>query len=136
MGELVIPFDLASYVTVPGIIVLAVFVGLWTKDALTDSRWVPWLVLGICEAVAIGIRFVITPQPEAAQIFLTVLLAFLAVTIETYGYEAITNALGQLGVGRRSDKARLEQAKETVVDAAPANKVAAVTAMLAPIKTE
>jgi len=131
-----IPMDLASYVTVPGIIILAVFVGLWARDALKDSRWVPWLVLGICEAVAVGIRLIITPGPSAAQVALAVLLAFLGVTIETFGYEGITNALGQLGVGRRSDQARLEAAKANVVEAAPLSKVGVLTTMLASIKTE
>ncbi len=129
-----IPFDLLGYLTVPGITLLAALVGLWARKVLADWRWTPLVILGVCEAIVIVLRLVI--GGDAQQMALTALLCFVAVSIETFGYETIFNVLGKVGVGHRSDTAQLVAAKDVVMDAVPRGQRTAVMNLLSTIKTE
>lgn len=117
IGEYVIPLDLLSYLTLPGVIVLAALVGLWARNALAEWRWTPWVVLAACEAIVILLRYIVSAwTPTSQEVALAALLCFIGVSIETYGYEGILNALGVAGIGRRSEATQLDNARTLIAE--------------------
>lgn len=119
MDELLtLSLSLTDVLSFGGAVVVAVIVGLWAKHALADWRWTPWVVLAGTVAVMVVIQLIVAEwRATSADIAKAVLLAVLGATLETWGYEAVVNALGAAGIGRRSEEALLERA-QTTVDAA------------------
>ena len=114
---IVIPLNLAEITgTLVGLSIWAFFVGQWAKHALPDWRWTNWVVLAVvCVTALLGVLILNVWAPTAEQIMWSVLLAVMATSFETWGYEAIVNGLGKvLGIGSRSDAA-LEQKARVVV---------------------
>ena len=104
--DLQFPLDLVAVLSLPGACVIAAIVGLWARDALRDWRWTPWVVLVTTMTLVMLARFVASAwQPTGEEVFMSALLGLFGVSLETFGYEAIINALGKMGYGRRSDKA-------------------------------
>ena len=116
-----IPLSLAELTgSLTGLVVWAYFVATWAKDALPDWRWTNWVTLGVVIVTSLAGVFVLNAwQPDAEQIMWAVLLAVMATSFETWGYEAVVNGLGKaFGVGTRSDAALLEKAEARVRDEA------------------
>ena len=114
-----IPLSLAELTgSLTGLVVWAYFVAAWAKDALRDWRWTNWVTLGIVIVTSLTGVFVLNAwHPNAEQIMWSVLLAVMATSFETWGYEAITNGLGKaFGIGTRSDASLLEQAELRVLE--------------------
>ena len=122
---IVIPLNLAEITgTLVGLSIWAFFVGQWAKHALPDWRWTNWVVLAVvCVTALLGVLILNVWAPTAEQIMWSVLLAVMATSFETWGYEAIVNGLGKvLGIGSRSDAA-LEQKAREVVKATEADRL-------------
>lgn len=116
---IVIPLNLAEITgTLIGLSTWAFFVGQWAKHALPDWRWTNWVVLGVvCVTSVLGVLILNAWAPTAEQVMWAVLLAVMATSFETWGYEAIVNGLGKvLGIGSRSDAALERRARVTVRD--------------------
>ena len=117
---IVIPLNLAEITgTLVGLSIWAFFVGQWAKHALPDWRWTNLVVLGVvCVTSVLGVLILNAWMPTAEQIMWSVLLAVMATSFDTWGYEAMVNGLGKvLGIGSRSDAALEEKARVTVRDA-------------------
>jgi hypothetical protein len=122
---IVIPLNLAEITgTLIGLSIWAFFVGQWAKHGMPDWRWTNWVVLGVvCVTSVLGVLILNAWAPTAEQIMWSVLLAVMATSFETWGYEAIANGLGKvLGIGSRSNVA-LEQKARVVVREAEAREV-------------
>lgn len=122
---IVIPLNLAEITgSLVGLSIWAFFVGQWAKAALPDWRWTNWVVLAVvCITALLGVLILNAWGPTAEQIMWSVLLAVMATSLETWGYEAIVNGLGKvLGIGSRSDVA-LERRARLVVDRADTGRV-------------
>ena len=92
-------------------IAFAALIGLWAKAFIKEWRFRPFVVLILTLAVRLaGLYAGARPTPE--QIYNVALVTFGAVCLETFGYEAIINALGKAGVGSRSESAQVEQAMD------------------------
>ena len=118
---IVIPLNLAELTgSLVGLAVWAWFVAQWAKDALPDWRWTNWVALGVVTATAVlGVFILNAMRPTAEQVMWSVLLAVMATSLETWGYEAIANGIGKvLGVGSRSDAAIEARAKATLREGA------------------
>lgn len=103
-----IPLNLTELTgTLVGLSVWAFFVGQWAKHALPDWRWTNWVVLAVvCVTSVLGVLILNAWRPTAEQLMWSVLLAVMATSMETWGYEAIANGIGAaLGKGPRSDAA-------------------------------
>ncbi len=117
---IVIPLNLAEITgTLIGLSTWAFFVGQWAKHALPDWRWTNWVVLGmVCATSVLGVLILNAWAPTAEQVMWAVLLAVMATSFETWGYEAIVNGLGKvLGIGSRSDAALEQKARAVVREA-------------------
>lgn len=117
---IVIPLNLAEITgTLIGLSIWAFFVGQWAKHALPDWRWTNWVVLGVvCVTSVLGVLILNAWGPTAEQVMWSMLLAVMATSFETWGYEAIVNGLGKvLGIGSRSDAALEHEARVTVREA-------------------
>ena len=94
-------------------VLLAVLVGLWAKAFIREWRFRPFVVLIVTEALRLAGLFVAHDlAPPADLIYNVALVTFAAVCLETFGYEAIINALGKAGVGSRSESAQTQQAMD------------------------
>jgi len=94
-------------------VLLAVLVGLWAKAFVREWRFRPFVVLIMTLLLRLAGLYVakdMDPAPE--EIYNVALVTFGAVCLETFGYEAIINALGKAGVGSRSESAQVEQAMD------------------------
>ena len=100
--------------TVVGAIVFCVLVTQWIKSYLPDWRYTGLLAFGLAALFVeiAGLLMLFTPDgaPVVAyailrQLLIGLLIAFVAASIATYGYEQVVNLLGAAGVGPRSDKA-------------------------------
>ena len=106
-----IPLSLAELIgSVVGLAVWSWFVAQWAKNALGDWRWTNWVTLGIVVATGLIGRVVLSKTPTAEEIMWQIILGVMATSLETFGYEAVSNGLGMLGKGSRSDVALREQA--------------------------
>ena len=117
---IVIPLNLAEITgTLVGLSIWAFFVGQWAKHGLPDWRWTNWAVLGVvCVTSLLGVFILNAWAPTAEQIMWSGLLAVMATSFETWGYEAIVNGLGKvLGIGSRSDAALERKARVTLREA-------------------
>jgi hypothetical protein len=117
---IVIPLNLAEITgTLIGLAVWAFFIGQWVKTAGPDWRWTNWVVLGVvCVTSVLGVLILNAWVPTAEQVMWSVLLAVMATSFETWGYEAIVNGLGKvLGIGSRSDEALEQRARVTLREA-------------------
>lgn len=111
-------FELADLLTVGGAIVVAVLVGLWARNALKDWRWTPWVVLAVAMGIMVAVDIVVEAgNPTWSDVVKALLLAGLGVSLETFGYETILNALGAAGLGKRSEGALLDRARAMVARA-------------------
>lgn len=100
--------------TLAGLAAWSFIVAQWTKNALPDWRWVNWITLGVVVLTSVLGR-IILGGATAPDMMWSVLLAVMATSLETFGYEAISNGLGKIfGVGPRSDKALRVDARETL----------------------
>lgn len=98
------PVTLVQLVSVPGLAILASLAALWYKRYLADSRWVPLLILFTTEAVGIVAQVLYKGEALAlADVFVALILAFVASSLAVYGYETILNSLGMAGIGPRAD---------------------------------
>ena len=114
---IVIPLNLAEITgTLVGLSIWAFFVGQWAKHGLPDWRWTNWVVLAVvCVTALLGVFILNAWAPTAEQIMWSGLLAVMATSFETWGYEAIVNGLGKvLGIGSRSDAAIEKRARDVV----------------------
>ena len=117
MSNITIPLNLAEITgTLVGLSVWAFFVGQWAKHGLEDWRWTNWVVLAVvCATSVLGVLILNAWRPTAEQIMWSMLLAVMATSMETWGYEAVMNGLGKvLGIGSRSDEALEQKARVTV----------------------
>ena len=117
---IVIPLNLAEITgTLVGLSIWAFFVGQWAKHALPDWRWTNWVVLAVVIATSLmGVLILNAWAPSAEQVMWSVLLAVMATSMETWGYEAVMNGLGKvLGIGSRSDEALEQRARVTLREA-------------------
>lgn len=100
-----------TLLTLAGAILIAGIAGLWLKRYLNDWRFTPLVVLaatiGAMTVLTLAIRGLSPPPEEWATM---AVLAVVGATIETFGYETVTNILGRYGVGNRSDAALQRQA--------------------------
>jgi hypothetical protein len=94
-------------------VLLAVLVGLWAKAFIKEWRFRPFVVLVVTLILRLAGLFVAQDlRPPAQQIYNVALVTFAAICLETFGYEAIINALGKAGVGSRSESAQTRQAMD------------------------
>lgn len=98
--------------TLGGGVVIAAIVGLWMKKYLADWRFTSLLVLGVTEGLLLFILFATTGfKPGWERALAVGLVALVASSLETFGYETIANVLGKMGHGTRSEDAQLIHAK-------------------------
>ena len=112
------PVTSEALLTLFGAVIVAIIAGLWLKRYLPDWRYTPLVVLACTELVLLLVLFATTGwRPGSEQLVSVALMALFGASLETFGYEAIANALGLAGFGHRSDMAQLERARETVLQA-------------------
>ena len=112
------PVTSEALLTLFGAVIVAIIAGLWLKRYLPDWRYTPLVVLACTELVLLLVLFATTGwRPGSEQLVSVALMALFGASLETFGYEAIVNALGLAGFGHRSDMAQLERARETVLQA-------------------
>ncbi len=112
------PVTSEALLTLFGGVVVAAIAGLWLKHYLADWRYTPLVVLACTELVLLLVLFATTGwRPSSEQLVSVALMALFGASLETFGYEAVVNALGLAGFGHRSDMAQLERARETVLQA-------------------
>ena len=112
------PVTSEALLTLFGAVIVAIIAGLWLKRYLPDWRYTPLVVLACTELVLLLVLFATTGwQPGSEQLVSVALMALFGASLETFGYEAVVNALGLAGFGHRSDMAQLERARETVLQA-------------------
>jgi len=112
------PVTSEALLTLFGAVIVAIIAGLWLKRYLPDWRYTPLVVLACTELVLLLVLFATTGwRPGSEQLVSVALMALFGASLETFGYEAVVNALGLAGFGHRSDMAQLERARETVLQA-------------------
>ena len=112
------PITSEALLTLFGAVIVAIIAGLWLKRYLPDWRYTPLVVLACTELVLLLVLFATTGwRPGSEQLVSVALMALFGASLETFGYEAIVNALGLAGFGHRSDMAQLERARERVLQA-------------------
>ena len=112
------PISSEALLTLFGAVIVAIIAGLWLKRYLPDWRYTPLVVLACTELVLLLVLFATTGwRPSSEQLVSVALMALFGASLETFGYEAVVNALGLAGFGHRSDMAQLERARETVLQA-------------------
>lgn len=110
------PITSEALLTLFGAVIVAIIAGLWLKRYLPDWRYTPLVVLACTELVLLLVLFATTGwRPGSEQLVSVALMALFGASLETFGYEAIVNALGLAGFGHRSDMAQLERAREIVL---------------------
>ncbi len=113
--DMVIEFPITpdGALTLFGAATFAAIAGMWLKNYLADWRWTNLLILLIGELVTCGAQLINTlGQPTAAQMFTAVAVGFFGASVATFGWETVSNILGLIGVGKRSDVALDRQALE------------------------
>lgn len=113
-----IPLSLGELTgTLVGLAAWSWFVAQWTKNALPDWRWTNWVTLAIVAVTSVlGTLIMQAWAPTAEQVMWSILLAVMATSMETWGYEAVANGIGAvLGKGPRSDAALETRARLTVL---------------------
>lgn len=104
------PVTAAMLYTMVGSILFAGLATQWLKKFLDDWRYTSLLCLGL----AVGVEFAaawISQKGMTAEIgFAAFLLGVLGASVATFGYEVITNLLGLIGAGPRSDAALVKTA--------------------------
>lgn len=112
------PITSETLLTLFGAVIVAVIAGLWLKRYLPDWRYTPVMVLVCTVLVLLLVLFATTAwRPDSERLVSVMLMALFGASLETFGYEAIVNALGLAGIGRRSDAAQIARARETVLQA-------------------
>jgi hypothetical protein len=112
------PITSEALLTLFGAVIVAIIAGLWLKRYLPDWRYTPLVVLACTELVLLLVLFATTGwRPGSEQLVSVALMALFGASLETFGYEAVVNALGLAGFGHRSDMAQLERARERVLQA-------------------
>jgi len=108
------PITVRGFLTVLGLAVFStLLVSLWFKQYLKDWRFTNLLALAISLALSFLAQFIISRwRPSAEALFAAFLIGFFGTTLGCWGYEAVFNLLGALGVGKRSDQALAEQARK------------------------
>lgn len=100
------PISVEMMLTVLGTATLAEILTLWLKAYLKDWRYTTLLVLGLAEVGAILAQCIMFAwQPDAEALFVAALIGFFGASLAVFGYEGISNALGIVGIGKRSDRA-------------------------------
>lgn len=112
------PISASAVLTIAGAAILVALLGLWLKHYLTDWRFTNLLVLGLAIAIVVLAQCVVTNwQPSGEALFSAFLVALVAASLATFGYETIANTLGRMGLGPRSPEAQIAQARETLAEA-------------------
>ena len=112
-----IPITIESLASFGGGLFLAAVAGLWLKHYLSDWRYTPIFVLGLTFVLVEAANWLYYAAAFTwQQAGLAAFWALFASTLETWGYEAVVNVLGTMGVGKRSDQGREDAAIETLVD--------------------
>ena len=113
-----IPITIEALASFAGGLFLAAVAGLWLKGFLKDWRFTPIMVLAVTVILVEGANWLAYgAEFTARQAGLAAFWALFAATLETWGYEAVVNVLGRMGVGRRSDKALADAAVVTLMEA-------------------
>lgn len=87
-------------------LVVALVIQLLIKPHLKEWRWTPLVALGLGEILALAAAVIIAGgKPNAANIFSGTMVGFFGWALAVAGYEGITNVLGLLGKGPRSNAA-------------------------------
>ncbi len=105
----------SAVLSVGGIAFVCALVGLWLKQYLPDWRLTNLLVLVIGLVISVIALLVTVPQaPSGEQYFGAIMTGLIGASIATFGYETISNLLGLLGAGPRSDPALDAQAERRI----------------------
>lgn len=99
--------------TVVGTSIILAILTMFTKHFLADWRWTPLLVLGQGIVLCIGGSLATTP-PTAVSLGNAALTGLVAAALAVWGYEAVMNALGKIGVGGRSEVTQERKAREAL----------------------
>ena len=112
------PINAAAVVTIAGAAILTALLGLWLKHYLPDWRFTNLLVLALAIILVMLAQCVVTQwRPSGEALFSAGLVALVAASLATFGYETIVNALGKMGMGPRSEEAQVDQAVKTLARA-------------------
>lgn len=112
------PVSSEALLTLFGGVIVAAICGLWLKHYLADWRYTPLFVLLCTELMLLLVLFASSAwRPSAERIISVAVIALVAATLESWGYEALINIIGKMGFGPRSDAAQVARARETVLQA-------------------
>ncbi len=107
------PIEARALLTIVGIATAAAILALWFKHYLSNWRWTPLAVLGLCMVLAFLAQCIVAEwRPTGAQLLSAGLIGLFGTSLAVFGYEGASNALGLLGVGPRSEEAQVSKAKE------------------------
>lgn len=114
------PVDVYAFAAPFGVAVFVAIVLQWLKHYLPDWRWTNLVGLGLGEiAAVVASTIIFGGKPGPDVIFAAIMIGLFGSSLATFGYEGITNILGMLNVGGRSDRAlkkrALEAAREHMV---------------------
>jgi hypothetical protein len=109
------PVTSAMLWTLGGATVWAVLMSQWIKHYLPDWRWTNLLTLGLTLALIMPVGvFIVAQGAIGERIVQSLLMSFAGASFACYGYEFVLNGLGLAGIGQRSNKALVKEAKTTV----------------------
>jgi len=96
------PTTLGSFLTVAGVAFFGSAATQWLKRYLPNWRWTQLLVLGLCEVASLAAGWISTRgQLNGTNLFYVLMTGFWGATLACFGYEALSNWLGLLGLGKR-----------------------------------
>ena len=100
------PITAAGFLSVFGVALLSSLVLLWLKQWITEARIYNVVSLALAEGLAFLVQFVLSDwAPGGAEIISAGLIGFFGATTAAFGYETITNLVGLIGFGKRSNAA-------------------------------
>ena len=116
------PVTIGALVTVLGAAMLAAILAkIWFEHYLPDWLWTPLVVGVVCIVTAMGAQTIIIWAEgwPAAPVLVSALLGalfvgFFGATIGVFGYETVTAILATIGVGPKTEKARLDRAERVL----------------------
>lgn len=107
------PINAQTLSTIMGIAITGSVLALWFKRYLPDWRWTPLAVLGLCLSLAFLAQCIIADwQPTGSQLLSAGLIGLFGASLAVFGYEGISNALGLVGLGPRSEASQIGKAKD------------------------
>ena len=106
------PITPGAFLSVFGVAFFSSLLLLWVKQWVKEARIYNVIGLGVSEGLAFLVQFALAQgRPDAIQLISAALIGFFGTTLACWGYETITNLVGLIGFGKRSDKAILEKAE-------------------------